>query len=125
MPGSMARRNSMAATFAMAPGFDEGQKLGLELEDGDVDGRSGVVRGWVSWHLRLRRVITFLVIYSFFFLEILWQVNPVRCFFLSWVGCLHYFYLKKNSACWFGVVGGLGFDSKDAQNSNSPLHSYH
>eukprot|EP00434_Breviolum_minutum_P045773 symbB.v1.2.041106.t1/scaffold7829.1/size9131/1 len=25
MPGSMARRNSMAATFAMAPGFDEGK----------------------------------------------------------------------------------------------------
>ena len=39
MPGSMARRNSMAATVAMAPGFDEGQKLGLELEDGDVDGK--------------------------------------------------------------------------------------
>ena len=51
MPGSMARLNSMAATVAMAPGFDEGQKLGLELEDGDVDGRSGVVRGWVSWQI--------------------------------------------------------------------------
>ena len=36
MAGSMARRNSTAATFAMAPGFDEGQKLGLELEDEDV-----------------------------------------------------------------------------------------
>ena len=34
------------------------------------------------------------------------------------------FLFEKNSACWFGVVGVLGFDSKGAQKSNSPLHSY-